>query len=434
MRIDGQIDPHMWMDVSLWLQGVDVVAEEPDAGPVSAAAAAAALDGSPRWVPYLVDVVPLVFDEGALVAIFGALEALSGLPAPEDRVEAHVAFGSWMISRGIDAGSHYPRWKSRLYSHFDPAFEALLSQVTDPVLATAFQWGGVPVGGIPELNQPDVIPAAEAEFMTAKELVFGAVVGGHVRAYPLRIMDFHELANDELGGTRIVLADCTLCRSGTLFERAVGDQILDFATSGLLFNSNKVMVDAQTSTLWQQLTGTALAGPLAGTKLEPLLLTTTTWEDWLAEHPETEVLDLPDADVPAGIVGGFSYEPGDAYSDYYSTNALWFPAGEAPDVLDAKAEVAGIVVGDASLAVSLDALAEHGPLVTSVGGSAVVVVPTGGGARFYEGLADERELADATAGELELTLSNGQSLPRLRSGQSFWFAWWGVHPDTQVWP
>ena len=83
------------------LQMFDVVAEEPDAGPVSAAAAAAALDGSPRWVPYLVDVVPLVFDEGALVAIFGALEALSGLPAPEDRVEAHVAFGSWMISRRL---------------------------------------------------------------------------------------------------------------------------------------------------------------------------------------------------------------------------------------------------------------------------------------------------------------------------------------------
>jgi hypothetical protein len=386
--------------------------------------------GDPRWVPFLLDLLRVQGDPGGTIVT--ALSHLTRLEAPADPTAAYVTFGTWMLDASPDPGSGYVPWKASLYGRIDTAFVPMLEQIADPVLASQLQWGGIPVGGIPELNDPRHIPAARATFVTPEELVFGTVLDGVARAYPLRILDVHELANDHIGDEPVALANCPLCRSGILFSRRVGDAVLDFRTSGLLLNSNKVMVDSQTGSLWQQLSGTALAGPLRGAQLDSHPLALTTWSTWLADHPHTEILDLP-VRTDRAVAGGPTYEPGDAYGTYYASGGLWFPAPATPGALPPRTLVGTLELGEATLAVDLQALEDRGPTVLSVGATSVVAVPHGGGVRFYEG--DPGAIpAGAVPGESQLTLPDGTALPRLSSGVSYWFAWYSIHPDGAWWP
>ncbi|MFQ5948041.1 MAG: DUF3179 domain-containing protein [Acidimicrobiia bacterium] len=404
-----------------------------DPGQVTAGLAAARMfeSGDVRWVPYLVDLVLLIGLGDAFYQAWGALRELTGEPGPVEPAEVYTFFGGWMYDHGIDPGPGYVEWKARLYGLIDPDFEELIAQIDDAVLASRIQWGGVLRGGIPELNHQRTITVAEASYMQDDELTFAAVINGEARAYPHRILDHHELANDTLGGEPVALADCTLCRTGVLFSRQVGGQVLEFETSGLLLNSNKVMVDRQTNSLWNHLTGVAIAGPLAGTELDRFFLTVTRWGDWVAEHPETDVLAIPELGL------SYSYQPGDAYRSYYASERLWFPIFAVPDALDAKTEVATLELDGSRLAVGVDALATAGSQLLQVGDRTVAVVPTSGGARFYDvtGAGDlGDDVAGAVAGELALQLPDGRRFDRVQSGQSFWFAWYGNHPDTAWWP
>ena len=140
---------------------------------------------------------------------------------------------------------------------------------------------------------------------------------------------------------------------------------------------------------------------------------------------------MPDGGSGRGIEGGPTYESGAAYAGYNTTTELWFPALGVPAVFEEKAEVATIERNGHALAVELGALTEAGPTVLDLGPDRVIVVPGDGGARFYLGSA--ADLDGAVAGEDELSLG-GDTYPRLLSGQSFWFAWFGLFPDTTWWP
>ncbi len=233
--------------------------------------------GDPRWVPYILD-LRLYATAEVFLAGHHALRQITGDPGPEDLVAAHRYYGRWMYDNAINPGAEYIDFKATLYAAIDDRFAALLRQIDDPALVAQVQWGGVLVGGIPELNDERTISIAAADYMEPDELTFGAVVNGAARSYPHRILDHHELANDTLGGEPVALVNCTLCRTGVLYSRRVGDAVLDFQTSGLLWNSNKVMMDRQTGSLWEQLTGEAFAGDYAGTVLDRFPLTVTLYE------------------------------------------------------------------------------------------------------------------------------------------------------------
>jgi hypothetical protein len=182
-------------------------------------------------------------------------------------------------------------------------------------------WGGVKVDGIPSLDDSSLISAAEAGYLKGTDLVFGVEINGDAGAYPLRIMGWHEMFNDTIGGVLVALAYCALCGAGILFETKTPgrDKLLVFGSSGFLYRSNKLMFDRETNSLWNQFTGKPVSGSLAQSrialKIRPVFL--TSWADWKKRHPNTDVLSLETGHQR-------NYSSGFVCRDYFSSPDLIF--------------------------------------------------------------------------------------------------------------
>ncbi len=429
---------------------IDAFLDGPNSRDGADLALAMGVSGDPRWGPWLLDIYRLGRSTRIDQAAAAALSNLSGQEPVGLRTDDYRIYGNWVYREAPDPGEGYRRWKTGLYGSIDTEFADLLDEVPDDLLLSQIQWGGVARGGIPELNDPVRLPAAAAEFMTDDELVLGVVVEGEAVAYPVRILAHHELANDEIAGVPVSMVYCTLCRSGLLFDRRVGggsdgaEQVLDFQTSGLLVESNKIMVDVQTDSLWRHQTGVALSGPLEGTELNQFPVLTTTWAEWLEANPDTETLDLPAPIFPDAATSpeqppiAYSYDPDDAYRFYYEDPDVWFPIFDTPDVFELKEPVIGLVDGEDALAVQVSGLASEGAQVFEVGDRVVALIPGPAGARAYDVAGAEVAAGPLAAGfdadDSTLTLGDGSSWPRVTAPQLFWFAWFGQHPDTATWP
>ena len=138
---------------------------------------------------------------------------------------------------------------------------------------------------IPSIDEPRFISALEATFLEDDDLVLAVDYRGEARAYPTRILVFHEIVNDTVAGEPIAISYCPLCGSGLAFRRVLDGKVLEFGVSGLLHNSDLIMYDRHTKSLWQQIEGAAFAGPLRGRKLEDFPMTMTTWREWRDAHP-----------------------------------------------------------------------------------------------------------------------------------------------------
>ncbi len=416
------------------------------------------LSGEQRWVPWVLDLLRVGGAREVWDASMGALALLTGVESSGDFSTDYVRYGSWFRSAGIDPGEGYRTFKRALLGYLDPQYDELLAQVNDRVVLAAIQWGGVRRGGIPELNNPQRLTPAQADFMTPEELVLGVVIGDEAGAYPVRFLARHELANDVIAAVPVALGYCTLCLTALMFDRRLpnGD-VLTFQTSGLLMDSNKIMIDNETESLWNHLSGTAFAGPLAGTKLEQFPVATTRWSDWLADRPDTFTLDVPPPtyfpELPERPPISYDYTPGAAYRLYYASEELWFPTFETPDVFALKDEVVTVDRGGHALALELAALEQATPFVYVLGAEPLVIVPNQGGARVYSaagiegvpaaawhhGASVEVAPAGVLHDVLRVSAIDGRehaslTLPRVVSSQSFWFAWYGLHPDTEIWP
>jgi len=423
---------------------IDSFLEGPSSALASAIAADMAVDGDRRWGPWLLDLLRLgpsnITDED----VAQALADISGITRESSQfiTDDYRIYGQWVYDEAIEPGPGYREWKEALYNPIDDDYPQLLASVDDDLILSRIQWGGVARGGIPELNDPERVKAGEADWMVPDEVVFGAVIEGIPVAYPFRILGHHELANDTIGSTPVSLVFCTLCRTALLFDRMVEGQVVDFETSGLLINSNKIMVDAQTDTLWSHLEAVGLGGTHTGVELEQFPLETTTWGDWAAAHPDTEVLAIPEtvfSDNPEQQ-GVRDYSPDAAYRFYYDDPDVWFPILDTPtDEIELKQPVIGLTDNDEHLAVTVVGIVEAGPRVFQVGAEVVLLVPTGSvGARAYD--ASDADLADGDtptltrSDEAVAVLDDGAELPRLVVDQGLWFAWFGNHPETDWWP
>jgi hypothetical protein len=222
----------------------------------------------------------------------------------------------------------YRQAKLTILSQIDPQFMRFLAGERSErqnmrIRLEEIEWGGVAVDGIPSLDNPKMLEASQAEYLGDDNLVFGVSINGDARAYPLRIMGWHEMFNDVIGGVPVALAYCTLCGSGILYETSVAgrDKPFVFGSSGFLYRSNKLMFDRETDSLWNQFTGEPVVGPLSqsGIKLKVLPVTITSWGNWRKANPGTRVLSLETGhrrDYGEGVV----------YENYFGSPDLMFPA------------------------------------------------------------------------------------------------------------
>lgn len=231
------------------------------------------------------------------------------------------------------------------------------------------QWGGVRVNGIPALVNPRTTGVADARWLKDGDAEFGVSLGGEARAYPLRILDWHEMANDVVGGVPVALAYCTLCGSGVLFDARAGGRRFEFGSSGFLFRSNKLIYDRQTNTLWNHLSGEPVIGPLAGsgTRLQRLPVVVTSWGEWRRQHPRTQVLALDTGHSRP-------YNAGAAYGAYFASSGTMFPVWQKSRALHDKARVFTLVLEGRAKAYALEALNRAGGVLNDeFAGRALVV-------------------------------------------------------------
>jgi hypothetical protein len=177
--------------------------------------------------------------------------------------------------------------------------------------------GGPQRDGIPAIDKPTFVLGKQAIFLKPDDRVLGIKNNKQVKAYPLAILNYHEIVNDNVGGDRIAVTYCPLCGSGIAYRSRVGDKNLTFGVSGLLYNSALLLYDRQTESLWSQILGKAITGPMKGTRLETVQLTYTTWRDWLLRYPNTLVLS-----DRTGFQRDYSKGP---YEGYEKSGKLWFP-------------------------------------------------------------------------------------------------------------
>lgn len=267
--------------------------------------------------------------------------------------------------------------------------------------------GGPPKDGIPALDAPKFVAASETR-LEGTDRLLGLSRRGISKAYPVSILNWHEIVNDRFGDEPVAVTYCPLCGTGMAYLARVRGGATTFGVSGLLYNSDVLLYDRSTESLWSQILAQAVAGPLKGHKLAQIPLEHTTWADWKRRHPDTLVLS-----TDTGFARDYTRDP---YHDYAATPRLMFPVGATSDRLPAKEIVLGIEVDGARKAYpfsELDkALGERGQrLEDRLGGRKISI-------RF------DREHRTAQAFD-----GSGREIPTV---VGYWFAWFAFFPQTEV--
>ena len=361
-----------------------------------------------------------------------------------------ASWQQWIWSQPYTPHPDHGFFKGQWYSQIDPRFAEFFPRgVMSLIRLDEIEWGGVRVNGIPPLEYPARLEAAEAAYLEDDHIVFGIALDGEARAYPKRILAWHEMALDRLGGVELTIVYCTLCGTVIPFESVADGRHLRFGTSGLLYRSNKLMFDHETRTLWNTFEGVPVVGELAGSGLQltPRAVVTTTWGEWRRRHPETTVLSLDTGHRR-------NYAEGVAYRTYFGSDELMFAVSRRDARLPNKEEVLTLRLPDpdhpdqqAALAVTARFLARNRVFHRDFASRSLVVVTSEQGAnrvydagdvRFERHLADER-VADATGRAWQVTEAAlvldgdpGVQRPRVPAQRAFWFGWYAQFPDTEL--
>lgn len=262
--------------------------------------------------------------------------------------------------------------------------------------------GGPPRDGIQSVDAPKFVAPQEATWVAANTPVLGVAVGGEARAYPVHLIERHQIVNDMIGGEPIAVTYDPLAGSPRAFSRKVGDRTLEFGVAGLLYNGNFLLYDRQTESLWCQLSGVAVAGKLAGTSLSLVPIRQETTGMWVSREPKTRVLSPPLDSID------YRYSP---FSSYWLENRIRWRVNASDPRFHAKEVVVGVEVDGVTRAYL-------GSLVTEAGG----------------------RIQDEIGGrKLEIEYSSEDAVFRwsvpegVAVTEAYWFAWKAFHPETEVW-
>lgn len=301
--------------------------------------------------------------------------------------------------------------------------------------------GGPPKDGIPSIDNPKFLKAADADFISDKDVVIGLEINGDARAYPLFILVWHEIVNDKVGNVPVAVTYCPLCFTNQVFERMIDGSEVEFGTSGKLYNSNLVMYDRLTETYWSQALGQAIKGELTGQKLNIIPFDVITWADWKKIHPETLVMT-----TQTGHVRAYGVDP---YGNYYTEPQIIFPVENKDDRMHPKEIILGFHEEDVykaykqkdveSLVVINDKVNNKPVLLVSLFASNTRAFDRTIDDQVLEFTYKDNKIIDkktnsewnydgvAVSGDLA-----GTKLNRLGFSPGFWFEWVAFHPQTEV--
>jgi hypothetical protein len=196
--------------------------------------------------------------------------------------------------------------------------------------------GGPPPDGIPSIDNPKFISVQEAsKFLKDSELILGLNINGDIRAYPLQILVWHEIVNDNVGAVPVAISYCPLCFTNQVFNRTIDERVVvEFGTSGKLYNSNLVMYDRTSKSLWSQALAEGIVGKYAGTKLQRVPFDIAYWKEWKQLYPDSKILSRDTgSNRPYGV---------DPYGDYYTNSDVLFPVSNKDGRLNLKEIVVGL--------------------------------------------------------------------------------------------
>ncbi|NRB43112.1 MAG: DUF3179 domain-containing protein [Pseudomonadales bacterium] len=270
--------------------------------------------------------------------------------------------------------------------------------------------GGPPRDGIPSLFNPTMINAKEASFLQDNDRIIGINIAGQRRAYPINILNWHELVNDQIADRAVLISYCPLCGTGMVFDRHIDKKTLRFGVSGLLYNSDVLFYDHSTESLWSQIMTTAISGPMKGQKLKLLAASHSSWGYWKKQYPDTLVLSNK-----TGYDRDYSRDP---YVSYRRSKQVMFPVTDQDGRLDAKDWVLGINHRNHQKAYALSALtaavnaADNKTTITDRIGNNDIIIRFHVPSRTAEIFDEEGELIAAT--------------------WAYWFAWYAFYPETEL--
>ena len=320
--------------------------------------------------------------------------------------------------------------------------------------------GGPPKDGIPSIDNPEFISVREVDgWINPNEPVILVDLNNEAKAYPLQILVWHEIVNDNVGGIPVIVTFCPLCNTAIAFSRTVEGEIYDFGTTGRLRFSNLIMYDRQTETWWQQAEGKAIIGTLTGTQLEFLPSAIISWDDFKKNYPDGLVLSKQ-----TGFIRSYGRNPYVGYDDVNNPPFL-YQGPETPGRLPPVARVLAIEIGTESVAYPYELLSQEFAVNDIVAGEEIAVFWSPGTASaldaaliadgndvgtavsyrrrlndsvltfFYDGknIVDNETgstwdiLGNAISGEL-----TGNHLEPVISVNHFWFSWVAFRPETRV--
>ena len=392
------------------------------------------------YLSMALDVIRLIRNPAVSATLLALVETKTG-------GEHGYDLGVWQRAMWNAPEARHPRYaafKGALHGFIDPRFPAYFDAVDETLIRLdEIVWGGVRQDGIPPLRNPAMLSADDVAYLDDDSIVFGLSVNGDARAYPKRILGWHEMFVDVVGGVPVAGVYCTLCGTVILYftEHAGVNHAL--GTSGFLYRSNKLMYDQATQSLWSTMRGTPVVGPLVGKGivLDRGSVVTTTWGEWRRRHPDTKVLSLETGHTR-------DYGEGAAYREYFATDELMFQIPTVDTRLKNKDEVFTMLLAahpDLPLAISADFLAANPVHHDTIGDVAFVVLtdPSGANRAYasedvtiasYDG---DRSAQDGTGvtwtmEERALTAEDGRVLHRLPAQRAFWFGWYAAFPHTRL--
>lgn len=259
---------------------------------------------------------------------------------------------------------------------------------------------------IPSIDKPKFESAEEADlWLNTDDIVFAINYDETQRAYPQRIMNWHEIVNDFIGDQGISITFCPLCGSALAFKREVKGLTTQFGVSGKLHNSDLVMYDRFEGNLWQQITGEAIVGPAAQRDevLAQIPISTTTWGEWKQKFPETQVLSRD-----TGFSRDYDAYP---YGTYEQDDQIYFGVENLDTSLQIKTVIYGVEIAGKTKAYTEEALKREGTIEDNIGGVKIIITRNESG---------------------EVIVTNSETEESIIPIRLFWFAWAAFNPDTQL--